>query len=370
MNLLTAEELKERITEDEVRLLLEIMGATWFSENDTYWITDTVCHGGNKPKLYYYKLTKTFHCYTECGSMDIIGLVMHYKDFTSDEFPKAIQWIKVNLKWQDYVYGQFGKPTIGKIEKCNDWTFINRWSKKSKRQKIADELVPDYDERILKIFHEKYSKDWIDEGISIQSMKKYNIKYCNWQQKIIIPHRDRYDRLIGVRGRNVIPENEESFGKYSPFRLGDYYFSHPLGKNLYGLNFNLEAIQRKRKIMIVEGEKSVLQTDTMFGEDNFTVAVCGSNLSEWQRKTIIELAVDEVIIALDKQYQKVDTEEYDLWIEHIFKHFIKPLVAYVKVTVLLDTGDLLGYKDSPTDKGKETLLKLMDSKIYVSTIGE
>ena len=37
------------------------------------------------------------------------------------------------------------------------------------------------------------------------------------------------------------------------------------------------------------------------------------------------------------------------------------------VTVLWDVNGLLNYKDSPTDKGKETLLQLMDNKIYVGT---
>ena len=37
------------------------------------------------------------------------------------------------------------------------------------------------------------------------------------------------------------------------------------------------------------------------------------------------------------------------------------------VSVLWDTNDLLGYKDSPTDRGKEILLQLMDNKIYVGT---
>ena len=40
---------------------------------------------------------------------------------------------------------------------------------------------------------------------------------------------------------------------------------------------------------------------------------------------------------------------------------------FVSVSVLWDSTNLLSYKDSPTDKGKETLLKLMENKIYVGT---
>ena len=46
---------------------------------------------------------------------------------------------------------------------------------------------------------------------------------------------------------------------------------------------------------------------------------------------------------------------------------IDKLSPFVSVSVLWDSTNLLGYKDSPTDRGKETLLKLMENKIYVGT---
>ena len=53
------------------------------------------------------------------------------------------------------------------------------------------------------------------------------------------------------------------------------------------------------------------------------------------------------------------------WAEHIYKEFVKPLSPYFSVYVLWDTNNLLGYKQSPTDCGKDVLLKLMKNKIYV-----
>ena len=191
--------------------------------------------------------------------------------------------------------------------------------------------------------------------------------YSTWQQKIIIPHFDVNNQLIGVRGRSLVDEDIELFGKYTPFKVGRRFYNHSLGQNLFGLNHNMKAIQTKRKIMLVEAEKSVFQTDTMFGEDNFTVALCGSNLTDYQRGMILMLGVREVIIALDKQYEVVDSEECKKWAKHIKEKIIDKLSPYVIVTVLWDVNGLLDYKDSPTDKGKETLLQLMDNKIYVGT---
>ena len=79
------------------------------------------------------------------------------------------------------------------------------------------------------------------------------------------------------------------------------------------------------------------------------------------------LGVREVIIGLDKQYQELDSEECKKWAKHIKDKIIDKLSAFVIVTVLWDTNGLLGYKDSPSDKGKDTLLQLMDNKLYVGT---
>ena len=357
---MTAQQLKERLSEEDIRKLLLEMGATFYYEDDDMWITDTICHHGNKPKLYYYKDSKSFHCYTECGQLDIIGIVMGYKDFTQEEFQKAINWICIKLNLDNCEYG------FGKQEQISDWEFIRSYKKSSKKINKEKELVP-YDPSILKIFQPFYPKCWIDEGISIRSMKKYGIMYCVWQQKIIIPHYNISNELIGVRARSTLEMDIELYGKYAPFKIGNIFYNHSLGLNLFGLNHNMKAIQRKRKIMLVEAEKSVLQTDTMFGEDNFTVALCGSNLTDYQKGIILMLGVREVIIGLDKQYQELDSEECKKWAKHIKDKIIDKLSAFVIVTVLWDTNGLLGYKDSPSDKGKDTLLQLMDNKLYVGT---
>ena len=79
------------------------------------------------------------------------------------------------------------------------------------------------------------------------------------------------------------------------------------------------------------------------------------------------LVVREVIVALDKQYETIDSDECKKWAKHIKDKIVDKLSPFVTVSVLWDTNDLLEYKDSPTDRGKETLLQLMENKIYVGT---
>lgn len=250
-------------------------------------------------------------------------------------------------------------------EQISDWEFIRSYKKPKKT--IEYKPLNAYDEHILNIFQDLYYYGWIEEGISVATMKKYNIKYSTWQQKIIIPHYDVNDQLVGVRARALLEQDIDLFGKYSPFKIGNKFYNHALGQNLFGLNHNIHAIYRKRKIMLVEAEKSVFQTDTMFGDDNFTVALCGSNLTDYQKSMILMMGVREVIIALDKQFEDTKSDECEKWAKHIKEKIADKLSPFVTVSVLWDSTGLLGYKDSPTDRGKDTLLQLMDNKIYVST---
>lgn len=352
---MTAEELKAQLTTNDIIQLLETLGGTIYTNTDDYLICDTICHCGTSHKLYYYKSSKSFYCYTECGSLDIIEIVKRIKGYN---LPEAINWIAIQCKISEKK--GFGISTI------SDWDFINSYGKsKSKKQPTKD--LPEYNSSILNVFQQIYFRGWIEEGISVESMKKYNIRYSPYLSQIIIPHYDISNRLVGIRGRTMTPEDEERYGKYTPVKYGNIIYNHSLSYNLYGINHNLEAIKRKRKVMIVEGEKSVMQADTMFGEDNFTVAVCGSTFHSYQRDMLIMLGVKEVIVGLDKQFQDPDSKEAKEWSEHIIKQFVKPLSPYVSVYVLWDTENLLEYKQSPTDRGKETLLKLMKNKIYVSS---
>ena len=52
--------------------------------------------------------------------------------------------------------------------------------------------------------------------------------------------------------------------------------------------------------------------------------------------------------------------------KNIQKNLINPLLPYFKINILWDTNNLLDYKDSPTDKGKDVLLQLMKNKIYIN----
>ena len=82
----------------------------------------------------------------------------------------------------------------------------------------------------------------------------------------------------------------------------------------------------------------------------------------------MQLGVTEVILAYDREFKgkfgDPDTEEYEKKLMKI----VKPLTLYFNTYIIMDYEHLTGYKDSPTDCGKEILEKLMKQKRYVSPI--
>jgi len=117
--------------------------------------------------------------------------------------------------------------------------------------------------------------------------------------------------------------------------------------------------------MLVEGEKSCLQAYSYFGEDSFVVACCGSNITKTQIKILQKLEVGEIIIAFDKEYHDPHSFEAEAYYQKLLKK-IEPYVLQFKISLVLDTENKLEYKDSPTDKGKEVLLELLENKITIT----
>jgi hypothetical protein len=355
-----AKRIKERLTEQDIIKIVESIGGIFSKEDDVSLIFSTICHHGDSFKLYYYKETKLFHCYSNCGQLgSILDLICESKEYTLSQ---SIDYICTLLGISKLKQG-FSDDSI---ELISDWSFIKGYKTKNKqKQRETQEF---YNKQILNIFQDIYTSEWRDDGISNEVMKAFGIKYSTLQQRIIIPHYNIESNLLGIRGRAMIDEECEKYGKYTPFQIYGTMYNHPLGQNLYGIHINKDIIQKKRKVMLIESEKGVLQCATMFGiENNFALALCGSaKISKTQIKLLLELGVDEVIIGLDRQYEEVNSEEYWNWMKHIREKIAKPLSPYFKVYVLWDTSGLLGYKQSPTDKGKEILLELMKNKIYIS----
>jgi hypothetical protein len=364
----------DSLTKDDIIKICNLLGSPQYKQdnNGNPCFCTSICHGGDSPyKLIYYHDPKEengrhhgfFKCYTCGDSYDIVELVIR----AMRQQGKTYTWYKA-LRWIAQVTGKLAiASSTEKVEITNveDFSWIDRLRSAQKKRAIPN--LSEINENILEIFCYIPHEEWLKDHITSEALGRFDIGYYGLTNQITIPHFDSNNRLIGIRGRYLDKIDIDLVGKYAPLQIEGKWLSHQLGSNLYGIHVTKDAILRKKKIMLVEAEKSVLQCYSYFGEDSFTVATCGSAITATQIKIILkELQVNEVLYAPDRDYHEADSFEAEVWWQKQIKK-LAPLIPYVKVCLVADRKDRLNFKDSPTDQGKEVLLELLDEKIVITT---
>jgi hypothetical protein len=140
-------------------------------------------------------------------------------------------------------------------------------------------------------------------------------------------------------------------------------YNHPLGFALYNLNYSKDNIKSFQKAIVFEGEKGPLLYSSYFGLDNdISVAVCGSNLITHQVDLLLSLGVKEIIVAFDKQFKQSGDDEFKRWTQKL-TDIHKKYSPRVNISFMFDKGNVLGYKESPIDRGPEVFMKLFKERI-------
>ncbi len=355
-----SENIKNNLSIDQVKDLLYSLGGNPIVKDEMI-MSQTICHGGHSHKLYYYNNTKLFRCYTNCGdAFDIFDLILKVKQVDGIEWalPQAVNFI-INF----YGLAVSTENSFETRDELQDWKILNKYEQNSsqeKQEKIVE--LKFYDKKILKYLPRPKILPWLKEGITQEAMDKCGICYDPVAQGIVIPHYNIDGELVGIRERTLIKENEQN-GKYKPAILNYQMYNHPLGFNLYNLNNSKDNIKQMKKVFIFEGEKSCLLYQSLFGVDNdLSVAVCGSSLINYQVQLLLSLGVEEIIIAFDKQFQEIGDKEWKDWTKKL-KDLHKKYGSLVQMTFMFDKKNLLGYKDSPIDCGKEVFLKLFEERV-------
>lgn len=354
-------QIKEHLTPEQVFKILEQLGGDPEMKDDCI-ISRTICHNSaneGSRKLYYFFNTKLFICFTNCGTFDIFDLIIKIKRHSGEE------WTLYNA--MTYIVNYFtGFSDILKVqtEETKDWKILERWETANINKTTSFVELEEIKEDIIRYMPQPRILDWEEEGIDYSIIKRNNVHYDASIDGIIIPHYDINNRMIGIRER-VLSERDLEYGKYRPLVYNGQMYNHPLSYNLYNLNNSKENIKSLRTVIIFESEKATMAYASLFGiENDITVAVCGSTLSLYQVQLLQKLNVAEVIIAFDRQYQNIGDKEWEFWVKKLTS-FNTKYGSYVQISYIFDTKDLLDYKDSPIDKGKDIFLKLYKNRIYI-----
>lgn len=343
------EEIIENLQPELVIKLMEQLGADRYEDKGKYIVFPTICHNITSSeassKLYFYKDTKLFYCYTECGPMNIFKFLKNYYETREIEYDWFVDIYEVILN-------------------CSTTNLIGLTKK---REKLSDKYkrkepkkLETYNDGILDVFVKKYPIEWLNDGISGYAMDKYNIRYSISQNKIIIPHYNVDFELVGIRGRALNQRDIESFGKYMPVQIENKWYSHPLSLNLFGLNWSKNFIKENGICYLFEAEKSCLQMES-FSMPNCSAAVCGSNFNKFQLRILLKVAAPkEIVLCFDKEENPPD----DKYFYKLLK-ICKKYSNYCKFSFIYDRENLLDLKDSPTDKGEEVFKKLLEKRVVV-----
>jgi hypothetical protein len=360
--------LLEHITEEQILQLLARFGAVPYGaiKEKEIWF-QTICHGGDSHKLCYFRDTKTFYCYTNCGQMSLFNLIMKVKNCT---FSEAIKFVANEIG----ISNRYGfNNTIPMISQ--ELLKIDKYIQLRKPKKTEIKHLPKIDGKILNYFEDDvFYTGWIDEGISIETMQEFGIRWYELEKHIIIPHYNINGELVGIRRRSL--QEKDKNNKYMPEMIEGITYTHSLNLNLYGLDKHMKGILKTKKVVIAESEKSVMLAHEYYGEDAFVVATCGFNISNWHRDVLLSLGVEEVMLAFDRDYDLLsftDVDEEDLEYKKCKRYvnrinsLARKLTPYFTVYILYDYEGLTGLKCSPFDCGKEILEKIMKQKTEVTT---
>lgn len=103
--------LRESLTPDNIKEILEKYDIEPKYENNLYIQYPTCCHNinGGSYKLYYYKNTHLFRCYTDCNdSFDIVELILKINKLRGKEISinEAVQQIGFDTPEYDNTYSE------------------------------------------------------------------------------------------------------------------------------------------------------------------------------------------------------------------------------------------------------------------------
>ena len=208
--------------------------------------------------------------------------------------------------------------------------------------------------------------EWLKEGISYNTTKAYDIRMDLKRNRIIIPVKDENDRVVGIRVRNLNQlDLARGIPKYQPLWYDGCCYNYPTARVFYGANIAKPYIQKFKKCIIFEGEKSPMKYYEYYNGNCIALATQGSVLSLTHKRMLIDWGCKEVILAYDKEYDDIDSDEAKLYEQKLIKN-LDGLQDYMKVGYLMDRNNLLDKKDSPIDKGKKVFQKLISERVYIN----
>jgi DNA primase len=294
-----------------------------------------------------------FHCNNNpdtTGSLVVNPEQNYYKCYSCGSGSNALSYLIKERHMNFYqaarkICEYTGAKDIDVAEPSETMKFLRKLKRKAEKPvKRCDRVYQNYDD------YDKLSKApaqlWIDEGISAEIQRLYDVRTQPEYNRILYPIYDCDGRYICPKARSTLPKemlDKLGLPKYK------YLGSPGYCDYLVGERVANEEINKKSEIIIFEGIKSCMLA-YQYGFKN-TVAAETSVLNKAQVNLILKMRVKNVVIAFDHDKSKSD----------MIKN-TEILRRFANVYVVVDKYNLLMPKDSPVDRGADVWNKLYNLK--------
>ncbi len=287
-------------------------------------------HDDVNASLYITPSKNLWHCFGCNKGGNILTWMMHYEGLTYENAIKKL----ISLTGKDIRHYR-ASPSMMFYQNLRDY------AQKSNREHAQRKILPESD---IDQYIDATPQEWVNEGISPEVMKIFQIRIDPVANRIVYPVRDKDLNLIGFKGRTRYPSFKEmhisKYINYTKIQTSDFFI---------GMRENRNEILRSKEAIILEGIKSVMKIYG-WGYKNGLAAET-SCLNEDQIEILIQMHLKRVIIAFDQDVKK----------KKILSQ-IQILKKFMDVYLVLDTNHKLQEKMSPCDMGKDVWEYLLRTK--------
>lgn len=316
--------LKEYIhSNGKVEYVLDQIGCKYITKKDYYWHCANY-NGDNRQAIVVYD-NELLYCdnYTRDikgnkNSSDIIDLVMYNKNLP---FFKALKYLcdTLGIDYYDMSNDEDVPESLKLTQMLLDMNSGEYIDDDCKLRPISENILNYYKNYCNTMFE--------NDNISYEVQKLFEIGYDDLTNHITIPIRDELGNLVGVKGRY--------FGE--DYTNSKYIYLEKCARSriLFGLDKSYQYIKDLGYVYVGESEKFVMQMFNM-GYKN-SVSTGGKKISRQQKNKLASLGV-RIVFVFDKD---VNLEE--------LKNIAGSFPDGVEINAIIDSGNLLTEKESPTD---------------------
>lgn len=266
-------------------------------------------------------------------SKDFFSYIIQEKNVI---FKEVIQKAKQVLNLDDYWQPQKTRQLFGGI--------YNNISSPNKEIKLKT-----YNESVLDEYKKCGNLRFLNDGISLESQRFWDIRFSTECNSIIIPIHNEYGELVGAKAR-VNWDIKDGESKYY------YPIAAQITQTLYGYSENYQYLQSAETIYVGESEKFCMQLYTM-GIRN-CVSIGSHSLSKKQAKLLLQLAPKSITFMLDEGLDLSETKKN--------ADVLKSISGMFDIDIyFFDYRDCLdiGSKESPSDNGIEVWNEIIENNI-------